>query len=152
MSSSGQQDHWPVVWIGPQDTLPNTCMTCGMFTDVRAKVTVAEQKTELVNAPESSGLVALGCLTHFLGPIGWLITAIVAASQNDSQEMVAKTKVTKHTLRVPQCRLCTGMKRVEAAEGARDGIGAFRVHPNFFDRFRAENPHLGRDRFRGPSV
>lgn len=123
-----------------------------MFTDVRAKVTVAEQKTELVNAPESSGLVALGCLTHFLGPIGWLITAIVAASQNDSKEMVAKTKVTKHTLRVPQCRLCTGMKRVEAAEGARDGIGAFRVHPKFFDRFRAENPHLGRDRFRGPSV
>lgn len=152
MSSSGQQDHWPVVWIGPNDTLPNTCMTCGMFTDVRAKVTVAGQKTELVNAPDPSGLVALGCLLHFLGPIGWLITAIVAASRKDSREKVAKTKVTKHTMRVPQCRLCTGMKRVESVGSGGGGISAFHVHPNFFDRFRADNPHLDHDRFIGPML
>jgi hypothetical protein len=151
MSSSGQQDHWPVVWIGPNDILPNTCMTCGMFTDVRTKVTVAEQTTEMVNATDSSQ-VAMGCLLHLLGPIGLLITAIDAATKKEPKQKVAKTRITKHTVRVPQCRLCTGMKRVEAVGSGGNGISAFHVHPNFFDRFRADNPHLDRDRFIGPTL
>jgi hypothetical protein len=115
-----------------------------MFTDVRTRASVVETRTELVDAPDSSGAVALGCLLHLLGPLGWLVGAILAAGARNPQEKIAKTRTVKRKVPVSQCRLCSEMQPAESIGTAGDGSVAFHVHPAFLERFLAANPRLDR--------
>ena len=132
-----QQDHWPVVWIRPGEQLPDTCVSCGMFTDIRTRATLLESQTRMVDAGTSSDAVALGCLLHLLGPIGWIIAALLMHGQKDKKQ-VAKTTTKKQSIRVPQCRLCRGVETIEPRQRRANGAFAFQVHPKFEQRL-AEN-------------
>jgi hypothetical protein len=104
-----------------------------MFTDARVRATLVESKTEMVGAPATAGTVAFGCLLHFLGPVGWIIAALMT-QKNEKQ--VPRTKIAKRRIRVPQCRLCAGTQQIEPVGGNASGGCAFHVHPNFLERFR----------------
>jgi len=75
-SASFPNGTFPTIAIHAGEPLPNTCITCGMFTDhlVKSKFLMMTQKS--VAAGESGSKVALGCLLHLLGTVWFIIGAI----------------------------------------------------------------------------
>lgn len=143
MSTDATPPGFSPVWIAPDTPLPDCCMSCGMFTDVTVKVTVNEQETSVQPAGSSAPVQLLGCLLFPFGPIGMVISALL--SQSADKEMVEKTKTVRRTLRVPQCRLCTGMKKIEPVTSIPEGPVCFEVHPNFVSRLQSDTgPRGGR--------
>lgn len=138
MSSNTNHEHWPVVWVRSSDTMPDTCLTCGMFTDQRGRATLLEAQVKMVNAGGTPGSVAFGCLLHLLGPVGWIIGALLLHSQGEKQQ-VAKTTTSKLSIRIPQCRLCRGVESLEPLQRSAAGRFAFHAHPKFRQRFEEAN-------------
>ena len=142
MSSTHRDSDWPIVWIDASTPLPDTCMTCGMFSDSRTKVPLVQQQA-VVTDPESSAAhhvaMGLGCLFHiFLGPLGWLLSALMHSRQDKGP--VNKIKNIKWTLRLPQCRLCTSAEPVRPVSEPRQGGAMFQVHPVFARRLEQAAP------------
>lgn len=102
-----------------------------MFTDhrVKSKFVYSYQKT--VPGGESGTKVALGCLLHLLGPIGWILATIMNGGEGEVEKTVSK----KASIRVPCCRLCAGQRVPEAIDGTpQESRFLFEVHPRFADR------------------
>lgn len=117
-----------LVWISPDQRMPNVCCTCGMYSDQRVKV--RHVHTQSVNRSVFDvEITFLDVLFLFLGPIGWLLAAI--ANENKGKGEVKKVKH-KSKIRISQCRLCAGMKPPEVLEARRTPLRlAFRTHPEF---------------------
>ena len=120
-----------LVWISPDQRMPNVCCTCGMFTDQRVKV-----KHVHFMSVEKSGDVEftlIDVISLFLGPIGWLLAA-VAHSNNGKGEV--KTVKHRSKIRISQCRLCHGMTPPEVLDASRTPLRlAFHTHPEFAKKF-----------------
>ena len=137
--SSGQS----VVWISENAALPNVCIHCGMFADqhVKAKFVGVAHKTVEVKEGPSTGRQLMGCLLVFLGPIGLIISAVMAlASQSskneDRPQFTTQQVTTKRTVKVPQCGLCQTDKKVVPIDGNVDeGQYAFEAHRNFIQKY-----------------
>ncbi len=110
-----------LVWISPDQRLPNVCCTCGMFTDHRVKVKHIHFHSVLKSGDVEFTLVDL--ISLFLGPIGWLLAAI-AESNNGKGEL--QTVKHKSKVRISQCRLCAGMAPPEVLD-ARPVAAAARI-------------------------
>jgi hypothetical protein len=124
-----------LVWISPDQLLPNVCCTCGMFTDQRVKV----KHVQFQSVPKSGDVefTLIDLISLFLGPIGWLLAAI--AHSNDGKDEF-KTVKQKSKIRISQCRLCAGMSRPEPLDARRTPLQvAFRTHPEFAKRFVEAN-------------
>ena len=120
-----------IVWITVHDSLPDTCCTCGMYSDKRVKVKHVDHK-EVMVAGESGGVTLIRIVSLFLGPIGWLVSAMVTS--NDEE----KTKTIKETskVRITQCLLCSGMGYPEVLDSMDSPKKfAFLTHPEFKRRF-----------------
>ena len=138
MSQFPGSDSLPLVWISKQHKLPETCITCGMFTDhhVAVKYTHNEQRT--VSSGEATSKIALGCLLHLLGPIGWIVAMMLAGDEDHAN--AEKTVSVSGKIKVPQCRLCAGQNKVVAVDGnMTNGSFAFVAHPRFAERLHAVN-------------
>lgn len=133
MSPALRNSQWPLVWIGPGYPLPDTCISCGMFTDRRVRASLVHEHVRMVEPGSSNSDVALGCLLHLLGPVGWILSAILM-HQGSKQEPVSRTTRTRKTVRVPRCRLCHSTESVEPVRHRADGGLAFHVHPRFLER------------------
>ncbi len=129
-----------VVWISRHDKLPDTCCTCGMFTDHRVKVKYVDVQ-QVLHAGESGGVTLIRILSLFLGPVGWLVSAMVTS---DDEEKL-KTVKQKSKIVVSQCLLCSGMGLAEVVDST-DSPKRFALltHPEFKKRFQAIN--LGEDK------
>ncbi len=122
-----------IVWVSPKLQLPDTCCTCGMFTDQRVNI----RHFEMVPGSEASGgAILLTIALSFLGPIGWILAAMNQPGEGDAPSLKKK----KIKIRISQCRLCSGhqlptvfMSRHE------EQLYAFRVHPQFAIRFARVN-------------
>ena len=120
-----------LIWISPDQRMPNVCCTCGMFTDQRVKV----KHVHFQSVPKSGNgdVTLIHIISLFLGPIGWLLAAIV--SGNDSQD---KFKTVKHKskIKISQCTLCAGMNRPEVLDSTRTPLRfVFCTHPDFAKKF-----------------
>ncbi|MDG2014606.1 MAG: hypothetical protein P8J33_13950 [Pirellulaceae bacterium] len=132
MSEFGPQ----VTWIDEIERLPNTCITCGMFTDRLVKTRAKQHHQKMVPASESNSMQALGCLLHLLGPLGLIIDAILRHGANGNKT-IEKTVVSKSRVRVPCCPLCASQSLPEPEESdIAGGKYAFQTHPRFKERLR----------------
>ena len=132
MSEFGPQ----VTWIHESESLPNTCITCGMFTDRLVKARARQQHQKTVPASESNSMQALGCLLHLLGPLGLIIDAILRHGATGNKT-IEKTVVSKSKVRVPCCRLCASQSTPQPTESdIALGKHAFESHPRFTERLR----------------
>ena len=77
-------------------------------------------------------MVMLMLVVHVaLGPIGWLISAMM---HSDEDEEATKTVKRKSKIKIPQCQLCHGMQPPQVVE-SRISSFAFQVHPKFKQGF-----------------
>jgi len=128
--STSQDSKSEVVWVSPQETLPDICCTCGMYTDRRVKVKHVNH-TQVLHAGESGGVTLIRILSLFMGPIGWLVSAMVT---DDDQEKL-KTVKEKSKIKISQCLLCSGMGLPEVLDSAESPKRfAFLTHPEFKKR------------------
>lgn len=131
--------HSELVWISPQDQLPDVCCTCGMFTDRRVKVKFVD-KREVVHTGQSGGMTLLHIVCVFLGPIGWLLAAIVGSANEHSEKTKLKTDAKTLKVKISQCQLCNGMSLPEVVHANRDSRQlAFITHPEFCKKFDEAN-------------
>ena len=94
-------------------------------------VRFAEKKQKTVSTGEETTKVALGCLLHLLGPVGWLLAAILHSGES-RDNAGQKTVKLKDKIKVPNCRLCNGQTKLDTVDGnAAAGQFAFEVHPRF---------------------
>ena len=137
MSASSSQE---VLWIDQNAKLPESCIQCGMFTDKRVKTTYVETRLETVES-DDEGNPWLGCLLFLLGPVGFVIGLLLAAT-NAARKGGTKTKnvSVKANLKVPQCLLCKSERKVEPVDGdlSRNHI-AFQAHPRFIRAYQSLN-------------
>ncbi len=124
------------VWLHKRERLPDTCITCGMFTHHRVSAKAVEQQRRKVAASETNSKLALGCLLHLLGPMGWILAALLHNGANETS-MVEKTVTVRGTIKVPCCRLCAA-QCLPTPEQARmaEGQFAFQAHPRFQERLQ----------------
>ncbi len=73
MSSLSGSESLPIVWVSKHHKLPETCITCGMFTDHGVTVKYSHNEQRTVSTGEATSKIAFGCLLHLLGPIGWIV-------------------------------------------------------------------------------
>ena len=134
-------------WISQHDPQPDVCCTCGMFTTNRITV----KHVDFVERPvgESAGCasVFLTLGVHlFLGPLGWLISAMM---RDKEDENATKTVKEKTKLRLSQCVLCFGTKPPEAVDSQQFPTSLmFLVHPRFkreFDSMKIKLRDAARD-------
>ena len=124
----------PSIWIQSGETLPDTCITCGMFTDQRMKSKYTHRVQKTV-ATESGGMVALGCLLHLLGPIGTIVSALLSGGAGKTTE---KTVTQKSTIKIPVCRLCGGHEVPSAIDGNPNaGRFLFESHSRFIEQLES---------------
>ena len=122
------------IWIDDSEKLPDTCVTCGMFTDQMAKVKAVQHHQKMVPASESNSMMALGCLLHLLGPIGLIVDAALRQGSTNPAT-VQKTVVSKSKVKVPCCRLCVSHGTPEpTSSDVITGRYAFNAHPRFIER------------------
>ena len=115
-----------VVWVTPDQRMPNVCCTCGMFTDQRVKVKHVHFQS--VRKSGNGDAVLIHVVSLFLGPIGWLLAAIAS---NDGKDKL-KTVKHKSKIRISQCRLCASMSPPEVLDSQRTPLQlAFWTHPEF---------------------
>ncbi|MGI9519535.1 MAG: hypothetical protein ACR2NP_20960 [Pirellulaceae bacterium] len=138
MSSPSGSESLPLVWVSKHHRLPQTCITCGMFTDQLVSVKYTHNEQRAVSSGEATSKIALGCLLHLLGPIGWIVAMMLAG--DDKQANGNKTVSVSGKIKVPQCRMCAGQAKVKAVNGnMSNGSFAFEVHPRFAARLQAVN-------------
>lgn len=126
--SSSMDSKSDLVWLSPDQLMPNVCCTCGMFTDQRVKV----KHVHTQSVPKSVfdvDITLIDVVFHFLGPLGWLIGAMAKGKNNKGE---FKTVKHKSIIRISQCRLCAEMTPPEVMEARRTPLLlAFRTHPEF---------------------
>ena len=138
---SDQINNLELVWISPEDPIPDVCHVCGMFTDRR----VAVRHVDFVQQPGSSeegfGPVLLALFLHFaLGPIGWLISIMMHGSENEEG---MKTVKAKSKVKISQCPLCQGAVTPEVLDSSVAPTRLlFLVHPRFKSRLAEEKQKL----------
>ncbi len=122
------------IWIDDSESLPDTCIVCGMFTDQTVKAKAVQRHQKMVPAGETHSMMALGCLLHLLGPVGLIIDSVVRQNPTASAT-VHKTVVSKSKVNVPCCRLCGshGIPEPTTADIVA-GRYAFTAHPRFIER------------------
>lgn len=108
-----------------------------MFTDHKVRTSLVQQQQRVVAAGgANSQVVALGCLLHLLGPVGWILAAILHGGDS-KRESTQKTVTVKAKMKVPCCRLCAGQGIPGPVDGnIQSGRFAFEVHPNFQQRLK----------------
>ena len=117
--------------MSPEDRMPDVCCVCGMFTDQRVNVRHVEFH-QVANAGDSGGVVLIKILSIFLGPIGWLVTAMIS---NDDPEQTRTIK-RKSKFKISQCQLCAATGRPEVLDSTQSPRRfAFDAHPSFKKRF-----------------
>lgn len=116
------------IWISQDESMPDTCCRCGMFTDLRIKIRHVFYITE--DAGGSIWLVLAGFL---FSPLGLLMMFL------DSPDKEAETKTIKKKVkfRVPVCVLCQGGSRlnVQRYHPANREFEVI-VHPEFASRYQ----------------
>ena len=126
----------PVVWINKHELLPDTCITCGMFTDSCVTAKSVQQHQRAVSSGEVNSRMALGCMLHFLGPFGWMVAAMLSGGESD--QSTQKTVTTRSKVRIPCCRLCAGQQIPKPVRSnAIEGRFEFEVHVRFQERLVA---------------
>lgn len=128
------ESEYQEIWIHDSEKLPDSCITCGMFTDQVVKAKAVQHHQKMVPASESNSMMALGCLLHLLGPIG-LIAHTALQQGSTPPTTVQKTVVSKSKVKVPCCRLCGshGIPEPTTADVVA-GRYAFNAHPRFIER------------------
>ena len=120
------------IWIHKYDQLPDTCCDCGLFTHNRVKVKHVDLITKETESGEGCGAIILTLIIHVaLGPIGWLIAALMSGGEGSKS---TKTVKQKSKIKISQCALCNGMSPPEVVE-SRVSSFSFNVHPTFKLRF-----------------
>jgi hypothetical protein len=123
-------------WILKHERLPDTCLSCGMFTDHRVTARAVQQQQRSVPVSETNSQLAMGCLLQLLGPVGWILAAILQSGR-DSQAMTEKTVTLRGKIRIPCCRLCSGQTAPQPVEAdIPAGRYAFDAHFRFVERLR----------------
>ncbi|MFK7766355.1 MAG: hypothetical protein AB8B55_03980 [Mariniblastus sp.] len=127
-----RDSHSSTVWIGKYDQLPDTCCDCGLFTHNRVTVKHVDLVTQETSAGDGCGPVILTLIIHVaLGPVGWLISALMSGGEGESK---TKTVKQKSKIKISQCELCNGTNPPEVIESQVSSF-AFNVHPKFKLRF-----------------
>ena len=120
------------VWIGKYDQLPDTCCDCGLFTHNRVTVKHVDLVTQETDSGDGCLPVFLALVIHVaLGPIGWLISALMSGGENGTK---TKTVKQKSKIKISQCSLCNGMSPPEVVQSQVSSF-SFMVHPKFKLRF-----------------
>ncbi len=109
-----------------------------MFTDERVRTTLQQRDVRMVDPGSTAGDFAFGCLLSLLGPLGWIIAALMLHDQN--RQKVPRATTTRQAMRVPQCRLCRATETLEPLPHPTSGAFGFHAHPHFEQRFREANP------------
>lgn len=122
------------IWLHKHERFPNTCIDCGMFTDHLVTAKAIQQHQTKVAANESQTDLAVGCLLHLLGPVGWILAALLQGGSSPGQT-VEKTVTTRGSIKVPCCRLCAAQKLPKPLQAKISaGQFAFQAHPRFAER------------------
>ena len=100
-----------VIWVSDQKEMPDVCVTCGMFSDRRVKVTAIGQAYHETSESIATLPQLLGCLIGlFLGPLSALLTHWLFSDEKKG----GGPKDIKVTAKVPQCILCSGQSKAKA--------------------------------------
>lgn len=131
------------VWVKRGAEFPNTCITCGMFTDRRVTVRFVGTRLEQYET-SGDGSLGLGCILFLLGPLGLLIGLINSMSRGSRRhgEIREREVSVKRRIKIPQCDLCSSENKLTAVDGDCDEeIFAFDVHPRFAESYQRMNPN-----------
>ncbi|MEM7457031.1 MAG: hypothetical protein AAF456_22000, partial [Planctomycetota bacterium] len=109
---------------------------------------IALKHTVEQKGPSAGSAIAHLILHMFLGPVGWVISAVTAGNSGDD-----KTRQVKKTKRVTisQCRLCNGTEIPEVT-ASRLGAKEYKVpvHPEFARRLLEERNKVEPDQLELP--
>lgn len=138
------KDNRSAIWLSKDAVLPDTCISCGMFTDQRVKVKHSHVTTKMVE-DKGDGGSGLGCILFLLGPIGVLISLFLALAsflqRKSGGKMVAKKKTVKFKMQVPQCVMCRSEKKATPQNSdVETGEIAFLAHKKFIQSYQVLNP------------
>lgn len=127
-----------LVWVNDSRPMPNTCVTCGMFTDRRIKLKGSAERQGKKEEGITSWLQVLGCLAGiFLGSIYSLVAYLLFSGDSDGEGAHSVNVIVK----VPQCNLCSALQKPKpltaSAEPKQLLIAA---HQAFVDRWNASEP------------
>ena len=131
-------------WVSKAAIFPDTCICCGMFTDRRVTAKFSGVTTKMVEEKTDSPS-GLGCLLFFLGPIGILLSIVMALASSAKKKtttgsMIAKKTTVKMKMKVPQCPMCQSETKAAPTDGNVDsGELAFLAHNRFIQSYQALN-------------
>lgn len=125
-----------VVWITKQHKLPDACCSCGLYSDNRVAVKHVEKTTEVGKYQPGCAMLSLTLFSHvFLGPLGWLLAALL---EGDPEKEQSKTVKKKSKIKITQCSLCHATEPAQVVE-TRGQSFSFLVHPVFRDKLSQAN-------------
>ncbi len=120
-----------VIWLTKRDRLPDTCCSCGLFTDNRVAIKHVEHVTKVVKGNSGCLVALLTLVMHVaLGPVGWLFSAL---AEGDGEKLSTRTIKIKSQVKISQCPLCHATAPAELID-VRGSSFSFLVHPKFATR------------------